>query len=415
MAMARNRPLPQLQDTPDQPLRENEHVYRLLVETVADYAIFLLDPEGHVQTWNRGARRLKGYSEEEIVGKHFSTFYTENDRARRYPQYALTAAGERGRFENEGWRVRKDGTLFWANVVITALREDGELVGFAKVTRDLTERRRTEEQREKLLESERRAREAAEDADRAKTEFLAVVSHELRTPLNAISGYADLILSEIPEPLPKGVRRKVERISAAADYQLHLVEEILTFSELEFGGSKPVRAPVELGAAAREAAELVEPLVRERGLSMHLELPEQKVVTRSDAAKVRQILKALLSNAAKFSSAGELRLELETEGESALLHVRDDGIGIAPEDRERIFDPFWQADQSSVREVGGMGLGLTVSRRLARLFGGDIEVESGPGRGSTFTLRLPLADAAVRKGDEAGLPLPMTRDENGPV
>jgi len=413
--MARKQPLLRPTIPGGESLRESERVYRLLVESVADYAIFLLDPEGFVQTWNRGAKRLKGYSEEEIVGEHFSTFYTEKDKARRYPQYELTVAAAKGRFEDEGWRLRKDGSLFWANVVITALREEGELVGFAKVTRDLTERKRTEEHREKLLESERRARAAAEEADRAKTDFLAVVSHELRTPLNAISGYAELILSGIPEPVPDGVRRKVERIRTAAEYQLHLVEEILAFSDLESGGSELARARVDLAGVAGEVAELVEPLVRQSGLSLHLELPDQTVVTRTDAVKVRQILKSLLSNAVKFSPEGELRLELETEGESALFHVRDCGIGIAPEDRERIFDPFWQADQSSVREVGGMGLGLAVCRRLARRLNGDIEVESQPGRGSTFTLRLPLAQASDWGEDEADAPVPMTGDKDGPV
>ena len=160
------------------PTEVTADLFRLLVESVVDYAIFLLDPTGVVRTWNAGARRLKGYEADEIIGRHFSTFYPEEDVRRGKPAWELESAAREGRFEDEGWRIRKDGSSFWANVVITALRRDGELVGFAKVTRDLTARREAEEERVRLAE--------AREAVRLRDEFLSIASHELRTPLTAL-------------------------------------------------------------------------------------------------------------------------------------------------------------------------------------------------------------------------------------
>jgi len=389
--MARTQPDRTAARSIDLTLRENDEIFRLLVESVEDYAIFLLDPRGYIQTWNRGAARLKGYSEDDILGRHFSTFYTDTDRARRHPEHELEVASREGRYEEEGWRVRKDGTLFWANVILTSLRRNNELIGFAKVTRDLTERKRAEVEREKLIVQERRAREVAEEASRAKADFLGVMSHELRTPLNAIAGYADLILQGIPEPVGEGPRRQVERMKAAANYQLQLVEEILEFSRLESGDATTIREEVDLSEVGREVMEMFEQSADRQNLSTRLDVPTEPVVVRTDRAKVCKILKALLSNALKFTRDGEILLEMEVQGKEVLLHVRDEGIGISEEDQEKIFDSFWQAEQSNVREAEGMGLGLAICRRLARLLGGEVEVESEPGQGSTFTLRLPLA------------------------
>jgi PAS domain S-box-containing protein len=392
--MPRSQVRPSSPGATDRPLQENREIYRLLVESVVDYAIFLLDPDGYIQTWNRGAERLKGYRAPEVVGRHLSLFYTEEDRARDHTKYELKIAAREGRYEEEGWRIRKDGTRFWANVLITALRQDGELVGYAKVTRDLTERRRAEKERENLLVQERQAREEAETANHAKSEFLSVMSHELRTPLNAIVGYADLLLEGIPEPVPEGPRRKVERMKSAAEYQLQLVEEILTYSRLESGDTTVTRKRVDLGEIARKAMEMVEPQAAGKGLSTRLDLPEDQVVVCTDPGKARHILSCLLSNAVKFSRNGEVNVKVEAMGEHAFVRVRDQGIGISPDDQERIFDSFWQAEQSTVREDGGMGLGLAICRRLAHLLGGDIEVESERGRGSTFSLRLPVEPPA---------------------
>jgi PAS domain S-box-containing protein len=231
------------------------------------------------------------------------------------------------------------------------------------------------------------------EANRAKSDFLAVMSHELRTPLNAILGYTDLFLTGIPEPLPASMVPQVERVQGAGRHLRDLIEEILSFARLE-GGREEVQAePADLAELAREAAALAEPLALERGLGFRLELPPAPVPARTDARKVRQILVNLLANAVKFTDRGGVVLGLEDGGAQAVLRVRDTGIGIAPADQARVFEPFWQADQRLAREHGGSGLGLAVARQLARLLGGDITFRSEPGAGSTFEVRLPKESA----------------------
>ncbi len=234
------------------------------------------------------------------------------------------------------------------------------------------------------------------EANRAKSDFLAVMSHELRTPLNAILGYTDLFLAGIPEPLPVSMVPQVERVQGAGRHLRDLIEEILSFARLEGGREEVVVEPVDLAGLAREAAAISEPLALERGLGFRLELPGAPVQARTDARKVRQILLNLLANASKFTERGEVVLSLEDGGTDAVLRVRDTGVGIAPENLERVFDPFWQADQRLAREHGGSGLGLAVARQLARLLGGDVTAQSTPGTGSTFTLRLPKDGSAER-------------------
>ncbi|HEY0153279.1 MAG TPA: ATP-binding protein [Longimicrobium sp.] len=231
--------------------------------------------------------------------------------------------------------------------------------------------------------------ERAVEANRAKRDFLAVMSHELRTPLNAILGYTDLFLAGIPAPLPEAVQPKMSRVQTAARHLLSLIEEILTFARLE-GGQEEFR-PEETTAAtlAGEACALVEPLALEAGIAFDVQSPVPDVPLTTDPRKARQILVNLLGNAVKFTRAGEVSLRVKADDSAVRFHVRDTGIGIAPADRERIFEPFWQAEQGLVRERGGSGLGLSVARQLARLLGGEVTVESTPGEGSTFTLRLP--------------------------
>jgi len=192
----------------EETLRQSEERFRLLVQGVSDYAIFMLDVNGNVATWNDGARRIKGYDADEIIGKHFSTFYPSDAIESGWPEHELQVAAQRGSFVDEGWRLRKDGTRFWASVTITALRDEARLVGFAKLTRDLTERKRTEamevasQQRDEILDAERSARMSAQRAARIKDEFLATLSHELRTPLSAILGWTQILMKRDAAPAP---------------------------------------------------------------------------------------------------------------------------------------------------------------------------------------------------------------------
>ncbi len=232
---------------------------------------------------------------------------------------------------------------------------------------------------------------AAVEASQAKSDFMAVMSHELRTPLNAIIGYIDLFLLGVPVPLPDPLHPQAERIRTAARHLLRLIEEILTFARIEAGREEVRLEPTDAAELTQEAAALVEPLALERGLDFRVEAPARLPVLVTDAGKARQVLVNLLANAVKFTERGEVVLRVEETAGAVAFGVHDTGPGIAPEQHERVFEPFWQVDQSISRRAGGTGLGLSVARQLARLLGGDVTLRSAPGAGSTFVLHLPTA------------------------
>ncbi|MDP9348187.1 MAG: ATP-binding protein [Gemmatimonadota bacterium] len=240
-----------------------------------------------------------------------------------------------------------------------------------------------------FIEDLRTARKTAEKASAAKSEFLAVMSHELRTPLNAVIGYGDLLVSETAGPVNAAQRQFVERIKASAWHLLGLIEDILTFSRAEAGKETVHRVRLDAGALARDAVSLLEPRAAAKGLALRVTVPDAPIEIDTDAKMLRQILLNLLSNAVKFTDEGEVELRLElAEAGRFVASVRDTGIGIAPEDQARAFEPFEQVDASMTRRQQGTGLGLGVSRQLARLLGGELTCESELGLGSTFTLTL---------------------------
>jgi len=253
----------------------------------------------------------------------------------------------------------------------------------------------------RLFQAEQHARSEAERANRVKSDFLATMSHELRTPLNAMMGYADLLLAGIPEPIPPAAGQKVERIGISARHLLGLIEEILTFSRLEAGEERVEAAPVDVGALVEEVMALTEPLAAARGLRFTVHAPAAALpdTLESDARKIRQVLINVLGNAIKFTDSGEVSLAVEEVGGEVVFRVADTGMGIAPEHLESVFEPFWQAHGGSTRTAGGTGLGLSVTRRLVRLMGGEVSASSEPGQGSVFVVRLPLRVPASLDGD----------------
>src|SRR6266540_1544086 len=280
---------------------QNDGLFRLLIDTVRDYAIFALDPNGYVLTWNAGAERFKGYKAHEIIGRHFSTFYPQVDRDAAKPDFELKEAARIGRFEDEGWRIRKDGTRFWANVVITALRDEhGTLVGFAKVTRDLTERRENEL---RAIDDARRLAQA-ETENRTKSDFLAAMSHELRTPLNAIGGYTDLLRAEVAGPLTDEQRKYIERVEKSQQHLLGIINDVLNFSKIHAGSLAYDISTESVNEVLGEVMAMMEGSIRLKTIELDFEEPPADYFIRGDKPKVGQVILNLLSNAMKFTESG---------------------------------------------------------------------------------------------------------------
>jgi PAS domain S-box-containing protein len=362
-------------------------IYQLMVEAVRDYAIFMLDPKGYVASWNTGAERIKGYKASEIIGQHFSVFYSEEDIATDHPQRELEIALREGRFEEEGPRIRKDGSQFWANVVITAVRDEtGALVGFAKVTRDLTERRNAEL---KAKEDARRVT-ASETANVAKSAFLTAMSHELRTPLNAIGGYTELLTLGLGGPTTPEQLDYLERIRRSQQHLLGIISDLLNFSRIEAGHLTYDIRRLSLNKVIEGVVPLIEPQAEAKAIVLETYTTAHDCLVLGDRAKVDQILLNLLSNAIKFTDApGTVTVHCKDSGNMASIEVVDTGPGISSDKLEAIFEPFVQLGRSLSSAHEGTGLGLAISRELARAMKGNLTVTSKVGSGSTFTLSLP--------------------------
>jgi PAS domain S-box-containing protein len=508
--------MPQMEDASDiaalaRPLTSwalSDSDYRLMVEAVSDYAIFFLDPHGYVLTWNTGARRLNGYQAEEIIGRHFSVFYPQARIDEGWPDQELRFAAERGRFEDEGWRLRKDGTRFWANVIITKLvDESGEFRGFSKITRDLTERREAQEQlrlseeRFRLLVdgvkdyaifmldpdghivswnagaqkstgystdealgrhftmfkptdaelgvtdtdevaessragrfetqgwrlrkggirywasvlaaplyddsgihrgyamvmrdlSDRRRIDMLEDESRRITTFIAMLGHELRNPLSPIANALQLL--DRPGLDAGQLRAAREVIGRHLGHITHLVDDLLDVGRITSGKIRLDREMLRIADAVREASEIGESVLRANAHRLNVEIEDENLWMLGDRARIVQVLGNLLTNAAKFTPpGGRITLRLSRRGNVAEISVRDNGSGIPSDLLPDIFNLFVQGEQDVARPQGGLGLGLTLVRQLVTLHGGDVTAYSSgrPGEGAEFIIQMPLRTA----------------------
>ena len=366
-----------LRHTDMQALRQSEERFRLLVESVQDHAIFLLDPEGHITSWNAGARRIKGYEQEEIIGQHFSVFYPPQAVHSGVPSKLLQLALKAGRAEQEGWRVRKDGTRFWGKITITPLyNQEGELQGFAKITRDLSARRQVESLRA---------------ASRRKDAFLATLAHELRNPLAPILPGIDIILNS------PGNQEKIAQVAGMmrrqVDQMTCLIEDLVDVSRINSGKINLRVRRVPLADVLTRALESVTPLIEKQGHEFHINDWDAALTVEVDTHRLSQIVANLLSNAAKYTPPGgriELNISVQ-RGNTLKLVVADNGLGIPLDIQDSIFDLF---DQGEYGSEDGLGVGLTLVRSLARMHRGDITLRSdGPGKGCEFTLLLPVVVA----------------------
>lgn len=384
----------------EQALREGEERFRLVIEGVRDYGIFALDARGHVVSWNTGAQRIKGWQADEILGRHFSTFYPGDDAHDRSMRNLAEAVRD-GRMEDEGWRIRKDGTLFWANVVITALRDEaGELRGFSKVTRDITERRRAQEALE-------HARQEAEQASTAKSLFLSRMSHELRTPLNAILGFAQLLELD-HSGRGKTDAASIDQILRAGRHLLALIDEVLDIARIEAGKLGMEIVPVALGDTIAEAVGLSLPEAESHGIAIKHATGTLAPVA-ADRRRLLQVLLNLLSNAIKYNRpGGEVVITTQVAGERVRVEVVDSGIGVDPRQADDLFQPFTRLAAGAAR-TEGTGLGLSLSRALIEAMGGAIGYAPRPdgSDGACFWFELPLtAQSQMPDLQPARPPLP---------
>ncbi|MBI4661941.1 MAG: PAS domain S-box protein [Verrucomicrobia bacterium] len=369
-------------------LRESEERFRLLVLSIKDYAIFGLDPEGRVAGWNTGAERIKGYKAGEIIGQPISTFYIREDRERGKPQLMLRAAMEQGRVEDEGWRLRKDGTTFWANVVITALRdEDGQLRGFAEITRDITERKQAEEGLRQSQEALRERTVQLEAANKELEAFSYSVSHDLRAPLRAIDGFSQALQEDCADRLDEPSQKHLGRIREATRRMGQLIDGLLQLSRIT---RSDIRSePVNLSELAEGAVEELKQLEPQRQVEFAL---QPGLVVLGDPRLLRVVLTNLLDNAWKFSRKNpQARVEFgmtEQDGQ-CVLFVRDNGAGFDMAYSDRLFGAFQRLHPKS--EFEGTGIGLATVQRIVHRHGGQIWAEAAPNQGATFYFTLPIS------------------------
>jgi PAS domain S-box-containing protein len=376
-------------------LRRSEERFRLLIEGVKDYAIFMLDRDGRVASWNAGAERMTGYSAHEIMGRPQTLFYPRDAIEKKWPEQELAMAREHGRFEDQGARVRKNGTTFWADVVVTPLYDaQGALIGYAEVTRDLTDR--------KLVE-------ALEKAERQTNEFLAMLAHELRNPLAPISNALHLLARKPPaDATEQWVRDVLQRQTGQMS---RLVDDLVDVSRITRSAIALERSPVDLTKVVRSAADASLQWMQGRRHALSLDLPDPELVVLGDEGRLVQVVQNLLDNAAKYTPhGGRIDVHAGRENGTAVIRVKDNGIGMELDMLRGAFELFRQGRQALDRADGGLGVGLTLVQRLVAMHGGTVEARSaGPGKGSEFIVRMPEAAGSAVSARTREQPRPPPR------
>ncbi|MCU1365081.1 MAG: sensor hybrid histidine kinase [Ilumatobacteraceae bacterium] len=367
-----------------------DRCFECFVDAVTEYAIFMLDADGAVASWNSGARRLYGYEDHEALGEQLSRFHLASDAEAMRPEAELAEAVVAGVCRTDGWRVRKDGTSFWAHVVITALFDDDrQLTGYAHVTRDETERRIVEASTRTTTEQARRVTAATDD-------FLSRMSHELLTPLNAILGFGQVLNLDDLSPTQ---RECVDRIVMAGDHLLDLVDEVLGLTTLRSGAMRLSLASVHVSSAVADAVYMMRPLADRRGVSVMVEPMPNDPYVRADRRRLHQVLVNLLENAIKHNpDDGEVRVRCApVEGGRVRLTVVDAGLGLTESDLGRLFEPFERLSAAR-SQVAGKGLGLALTKHLVEAMDGSVGVSSRVGEGCSFWIDLPVT-APIAEAD----------------
>jgi PAS domain S-box-containing protein len=364
-----------------------------LVDAVRDYAIYGLDPGGRIRSWNPGAERIKGWAADEIIGRHFSVFYPPEDVRAGKPERALDTAVRTGKYEEEGWRHRKDGSRFMAHVIITPVySKGGRLEGFVKVTRDVTDRAMSEQSLRSNLEELDQANKALAERNREQEHFIHAVSHDLRSPLLAVSGMTELLAEAVAAGERDEAELLLSRVQVNVDRTQRLLNDLLHY--LRVGRGNAASEDIDLGEKVRSVLADLAPSVRAR--KVQLTLPDDWPMVHFPRSEVYEVLANLVGNAVKFSGrdglAPAVELSWEREGDSIILTVSDNGRGIPPEHREDVFGLFSRLDPSKE----GTGLGLSIVRRILDSRGGRVSINTSPSDGASFVLTLPAASRDAR-------------------
>ena len=373
-------------------LDPTEEQFHMLVESVEEYAIYMLDPTGNIVTWNSGAQKMKQYTAEEIIGKNFACFYTAEDVAAEKPQRNLRRATRKGRLRDQGLRVRKDGSTFHAEVILRAMRDSaGEIRGFSKVTRDITEQVRTREIAAEKI--------AAERASKAKDDFLAALSHELRTPLTPALTAATYLADNAAKLQPEFVE-DVDIIKRNVQLQARLIDDLLDLTRVTRGKLELHFERVDAHALIPKTIDIAKADIEKKKLNVSVRLDAKEYHIWADSVRIQQVFWNLINNAVKFTPPGgkiEIRSSNDDYGRFQ-LQITDNGIGIEVERQASLFRPFEQADPSLSRQFGGLGLGLAISKHLVDLHRGTIEGQSrGRSYGATFKVTLDVVANYVEK------------------
>lgn len=394
----------------EEALRASEEQLRMLVASVEDYAIFMLNPAGYIQTWNSGAQRIKGYTADEAVGQHLSLFYPKEDQPTGKANRLLGEAAESGHVVDRGMRVRKDGTFFRAEAILTALRDaSGELRGFSKVTRDITEQVAKQEELELALAEAKKSGEI-------KDHFLSVLSHELRTPLTPVLA-AVSYMSENSEAAPEEFVEELAMIRRNVQLEARLIDDLLDLTRITNNKLELRFETVDLHKMLHEVAKMSAQEVAQKGIDLSLDLDAPQHHVWADPVRIRQVLWNTVANAVKFTPQnGEVTIATSTpDDERLIIEVCDTGVGFEPADAERIFSPFEQGERTVTRRFGGLGLGLAISKSIIAMHKGTISARSsGPGQGATFTISLAPIPAA-EGGDEEPIRKPSRREHNARI
>jgi len=373
-------------------LKQSEERYRSLVEQVTDYGIFMLDEKGRIISWNEGAEKIKGYTYDEVYGKYFSIFYPEEDIINGKPGFELKKAIAEGKYEEEGWRIKKDGSRFWANVVITAVyNRNGALIGFAKVTRDLTERKEAERA---LRESYQRYRELSNKltainkelsyANRELEQFTSIVSHDLQEPIRTIKSFLELIQIKLNEGQVDNLHSYIAKSIGAANRMRELIQNLLHYSQLN--KNEVVEKEIDVNVLLNEALQNLRSAVDATNASIIID-SEVETIT-GDPVQLLQVIQNLISNALKFTNGEKPQVKIRCYEENGHVKfaVSDNGIGIAESDRQKVFEIFRRLHTK--KDYPGTGIGLAICKKIVDRHKGRIWPESEPGRGTTFYFTL---------------------------